>query len=134
MKIKVKIAQEINAKFVKVFIPIRYGDEDIPYDFPLRCKDIWVGIIDIDQGRIIDWPNGESGRLFAKVCDEGEYTLLDEGMSEIIKIKDYAPNNLIPGEYGDYVDLHIDEIGMITNWNGNANLVDFFDYEDLVDD
>lgn len=118
MKAIVLVKTEVDARFVSVQVAVRYGDEDIPNDFPLRDGDMWRGIIDIDAGMILDWPKGEAGRLQMKVCDQGTYELLDAGRNSIAIIEDdYVPNDLLPGEYGDYVDLRIDRDGKITNWD-----------------
>jgi len=126
MKEIVQRLVEIDAKFVNIEIPVRDGIENIPLDFPGRKGDMWYGSIDIDEGRLLEWPKGIAGNLELKVCDEGCYTLLDADRQVLSTIQnDYVPNELIPGEYGDYIDLQIDDAGMITNW-GNPNLSDFF--------
>jgi len=131
MKAKVKIETEIDARYVDVNVAVRYDDEDIAYDFPRREGNIWTAIIDIDSGRILDWPEGQTDcRLAMKVCDEGTYTLYDSAMSVLASIdQNYVPNNLIPGSYGDYIDLEIDPSGKITNWNP-SNLDEFFPEDD----
>lgn len=126
MKAKILIEKEI--KFVKVEVAVRYDDEDIPYDFPLRKGDVWSAKIDIDKGQIIGWPKGKSGQLAMKVCDQGTYTLFDENEEEVLKIEeDYVPNSLLPGKYGDYIDLKINEDGIITNWYKNPSIEDFLE-------
>ena len=126
MKTVVKIEKEIDIKKVKVSVSVRYGEEDIPKDFPLRQGDMWNAEIDIDSGVITGWPEGEAGRLGMKVCDEGTYTLIDSDGNEIITLEqDYVPTSLIPGRYGDYIDLQIDGTGKITNWNPSS-FEDFF--------
>lgn len=131
MKTKIKIEKEVEIKWVFIRIPIRYGDEDVPFDFPLRVGDIWEASINIDSGEIENWPKGKSGNLYAKVCDEGYYELIDENDNSIGRIvDDYVPNDLIPGEYGDYVDLKIDKNGKITNWPQEPDVSEFFNNEE----
>lgn len=126
MKITVKTEEEVEIKFVKVNVAVRYGEEDIPNDFPLRKGDMWSAIIDIDKGMILDWPKGTKGELYMKVCDEGSYYLLDESGNTVLSIEeDYVPNELLPGEYGDYLDLDINEDGYINNWYSKPSLSDF---------
>lgn len=116
MKIKVMRASEIEVDAIRLVLPVRYGTEDIPKDFPLRVGDAWRGTIDIASGRIREWPQGQAGSMFMKVCDMGIYTLLN-GDEEVGCInEDYVPNSIIPGEYGDYVDFAIDEAGHIAGW------------------
>lgn len=129
MKTIVKIEQEIDIKYVKIHIPVKYDDEDMPYDFPLRNGDCWDAVIDIDLGKIIDWPQGKLGKFHMKVCDEGSYYLLDADHKEIVRAEeDYVPNGLIPPKdgYSDYIHLIIEEDGTISNWYKNPSFINFF--------
>jgi hypothetical protein len=127
MKTTILLPTEVELTHVKVEIAVRYDEEDIPNDFPLRVGDMWIATIEIDTGKIIDWPIGKSGDLYMKVCDQGTYRLLDNTGEEITAIEgDYVPNNLIPGQYGDYVDLKINDQGIVTNWHKKPSVVDFF--------
>lgn len=129
MKTTVKIPTEIDIRYVRVHLPVRYEDEDMPYDFPFRNGDWWTAVIDIDSGKILDWPQGKSGEFYMKVCDEGLYYLLNEDLKLIRSIEeDYVPNRLIPPHdgYGDYVHFIIDGNGMIKNWYSNPSFKDFF--------
>lgn len=130
MRQEVMVKKEIDAQFITIELPVRYGDEDIAFDFPLRDGDVWSATIDIDSGNIKDWTAGEPGNFSMKVCDEGTYTIYDADMVTLAQIiNDYVPHGLVPGEYGDYVNLIIDEHGHIENWNPR-NLDDFFPHED----
>jgi hypothetical protein len=54
--------------------------------------------------------------IHAKVRDAGCYTIYDQHGEEIGMHDGYVPRWL-PGEYGDYLILHIDlETGVILNW------------------
>lgn len=144
MKATIKVKKGVYLEFVLIDVPVRYDDEDIPYDFPLRYKvadiqhehgtkyrndhDRWVATINIDSGKILDWPIGKSGSVEMKVCDEGVYTLLDSDKRKVLEISyDYVPNKLIPERdgYGDYIKLCIDENGIITNWYKNPSIEEF---------
>jgi len=126
MKAKIKIEKEVEIKMVKVDVAVRYGEDDIPKDFPLRRGDMWSAIIDIDEGKVLDWPEGKTGRLQMKVCDEGSYFLLDDKGNTVLSIEqDYVPNALIPGRYGDYIDLQISESGLVLNWPNQPSISDF---------
>lgn len=128
MKAIIKIEKEVEIKKVKLQVAVRYDDEDIPYDFPLRNGNMWNATIDIDEGRVIDWLKGEKGNLEMEICDEGSYYLLDEDDNVVLSLEqDYVPNKLLPGEYGDYLKLHIDENGLITNWYSKPSIEDFID-------
>jgi hypothetical protein len=126
MKITAMIKTEIDAQYLQIKVPVKYGNEDIPADFPLRINDTWSALVEIDTGRILDWPCVTGGVLQMKICDEGSYRLLDGDFVLITSIEnDYVPNNLIPGKYGDYIELNINESGNITNW-APKDLSDFF--------
>lgn len=126
MKIEILVKKEVEITKVKVDVAVRYDEEDIPKDFPFRIGNMWSAIIDIDKGEIIDWPKGKKGNLSMKVCDQGSYFLLDADGNTVLSIEqDYVPNKLLPGEYGDYIDLHINENGTITNWYSEPSLSDF---------
>src|ERR1700761_2588063 len=120
---------EIEVWAICVVLPVRYDEEDIPNDFPLRKGDVWAATIDIDSGYILEWPDGVGARTIEcmKVTDGGKYTLIDNLGREIATREDYVPHGVIPGGYGDYVSLQIDERGVITNWPKPPNLSAFFE-------
>ena len=131
MKRVIAALKEFEVKKVRVSVAVRYDEEDIPKDFPMRSGNMWNATIDIETGKIFDWPQGKSGDLYMKVCDEGSYYLLDENDEEILSIEgDYVPNKLIPGTYGDYIDLKIDSTGTITNWYSDSE-ISIEDFEDI---
>lgn len=110
------IKQEVDVHTVVIDVPVRYGDEDIPFDAPGRTGDAWRAVVLVDSGQIVGWPGGAL-YIYMKVCDEGVYTLHDADGNELGKIhQDYVPHGVVPGEYGDYVELDIDETGRIRNW------------------
>lgn len=112
-------------KFVRIEVAVRYEEEDMPNDFPMRDGDMWKATVEIDTGRILDWPTGKSGSFYMKVCDSGTYILWDASGKHIAEIQGYCPNDLIPGEYGDYIDLKINDDGIITNWPKTKSLEQF---------
>jgi len=125
MKATIYVPTEVEIKTVRVEIPID-DEEDIPKDFPMRIGNLWIATIDIDHGQIMGWTQGKTGSFCIKVVDGGSYFLEDEKGKTILSIEDgYVPNALLPGEYGDYLELEIDETGMITNWLEDANITDF---------
>jgi hypothetical protein len=115
MKLKVKRLVEVEPVAIECQLAVRYEEEDIPNDFPLRQGEMWIGTIDIETGVIRDWPTGKSGSMFMKVCDEGTYTLLGKSETLAVRENNYVPS-CIPGEYGDYVNFDIDENGKIARW------------------
>lgn len=134
MKETITRPAEIEVTHVKVSIPAD-DEEDFPPGMPLVENGRWVATINIDTGTIEDWPQGSSWSLFSKVRDSGIYILLNknvphESLQYVAQIhQDYVPNYLIPGEYGDYIDLKIDPSGKILNWPKSPSIRDFFPTE-----
>lgn len=92
-------------------------------DIGYRENNYWELLIDLDEGKVVNWPEGFRISTWFKVCDDGEYVFLDENMNEVINITKeyeqyYVPDFLEIGDegYGDYVYLDID---------GDGNIKDF---------
>lgn len=127
MKLTVKKPVEIEVKYVRLSVAVRYDEEDMPNDFPFRKGDIWDVTIDTDTGTIVDWPQGVEHSLHMKVCDEGSYWLLDAERNVVGQIEnDYVPNGVIPGSYGDYIEIAIQDDGTIENWPSRIDVSAFF--------
>lgn len=114
---------------LKVQAEVRYwedatvnGHEDADGNLiPLRVGDCWVPVIELDTGKIRDWPTGTTADIHYKVCDQGEYWLLDGSGAQVAKWRGfYVPDDLLcVGDtgYGDYIILKIDESGCIQGWS-----------------
>ncbi len=151
MKAIIKIQKEVDVRFLKVDSGVRYwndaevnGKDDVDFyeskgvgtplmPFAVKVKEEptdniysnhyrWQPIIDVEEGRIVDWPKGTTARVHYKICDDGTYTLLDADKNEIISVDSYVPDCI--GEYGDYLIMDIDEEGMIADFNFTADDVD----------
>lgn len=116
------------AKFIEVNAGVRYwedallnGEEDSEGRIPLRKGDYWSPVIELSTGRVLDWPEGHTADIHYKVCDDGEYWLLDEAGDRILKWKsDYVPNGILcvdDNGYGDYIIMTIGHDGKIVGWN-----------------
>jgi hypothetical protein len=57
MKAIVKVEKEITITHIMITLPVRYQEEDIPNDFPMRYGDVWEATVEIDTGRILSWPD-----------------------------------------------------------------------------
>ena len=81
----------------------------------------WLIIIDLDEGRILDWEKGTIANIHYKVCDQGKYSFLDNDLEEIIgsEATMYVPSLLDfkNDSFGDYMDFTIDENGYIKEWD-----------------
>lgn len=116
-----------NAKYLKVCAQPRYW-EDACLDgeelaengsFPFRDGNRWTPVIDIEEGRIIDWPEGKTAFVHFKVCDQGDYLLVDGDGNVVGKYRsDYVPDVMCPADngYGDYIIMDIAEDGSISDW------------------
>lgn len=126
MKATIKIEKEVEIAMIKIDVAVRYDEEDIPNDFPLRKGDMWSAIVEVDTGKILDWPIGRSGEMYMKVVDEGSYYLLDKEGNTVLSLEqDYVPHGIVPGKYGDYIELKINDRGIITNWPKKPSVEDF---------
>lgn len=129
------IQQCIEIKSILLDLPIRYDDEDIPFDFPCRVAgsnlnsdnyDRLKLLIDINTGEILtpEFPKDFKYKIDTmKVCDEGIYILYGNQDQEIARHECYVPR-CVPNEYGDYVNLDI-ENGFITNWSAGDDFEEF---------
>lgn len=86
---------------------------------PLRKDDLIEWMIDIEKGIILNWPEVEA-YIHYKVCDGGEYFLLDENFNKIAKENSYyVPNKFLchgDNGYGDYVIFRVNKKGEIQEY------------------
>jgi hypothetical protein len=115
-----------DVQFISVFAQVRYwedatlnGKDDVEGNMPSRVKDEWCPIINFHTGWVCDWPIGVEADIHYKVCDAGDYYLLDVNRERIAKYKDhYVPDDILAfGKgYGDYIIFKIDKEGYIEGW------------------
>lgn len=136
MKATIKIEKEVDIKTVLVKANVRYWEDAVingqPDEegtlTPCRKGDLWCPEIDIDTGVILNWQKGIKADIHFKVCDAGSYYLKDADGNIVLKRENaYVPNELIPGSYGDYIEMEIDENGKIFDWSPS---LEDFDCED----
>lgn len=138
MKIKIVKEVEIEFRFLQVSAKVRYwedseinGESDIDGKLtPFAHGDLWIPLIDIEKGIIVDWPKGTTAWIHFKVCDEGSYQLRDNEMNVVAAIyDDYVPRGLCHGSegYGDYIIMDINEDGSIVGYRNSINAVDWSD-------
>jgi hypothetical protein len=127
------------AVFIVIDIPVYEEDfdqDEIPRDLPLlqtmseawwTPPTRWIATVRLDSGQIENWPSGYGPvDVFLKVTSEGRYTLLDDKLEPIMEPREwYVPHGVIPGKWGDYVDLRISDTGKITNWPDDVDLIEF---------
>ncbi len=87
---------------------------------PLRDGELWVPVIRLSDGVVMDWPDGFEADIHYKVCDQGEYWLLDEARTRVAKWASYyVPDEFLchgDNGYGDYIIFRVDADGKIVNW------------------
>lgn len=92
------------------------GVEDVDGDLiPCRQGDLWCIIIDVTNGKIINWEKGIEAEVNYKVCDNGTYRLYDSKNRLLVERSEiYVPSFL--SNNGDYLNLAIDSTGEIEGW------------------
>ena len=144
MKLTVTMRQGVEGKYLRARCGVRYwedadvnGEQDTDGSrIPCRKGTAadndrlgggdWCPTIELATGRIEDWPEGTTARIHYKVCDDGEYTLLDSDRNVVKAIDGYVPDIMCPGGrgYGDYVIMAVGADGTIADWR-----VDMADFE-----
>lgn len=96
---------------------------------PFALGDTWKIKVDLETGRIDDWPEGVTAKTHYKVCDDGFYSLIDKD-GKVVKAREwYVPSMLAPcgNGFGDYVILNIAPDGSIKNFRADLG---FFEEDD----
>lgn len=125
-----RVIEQIYVCYLDITLPVKYEDDDMPFDAPLRTGKVWQARIDLNEQRILNWPQGKTLEFDMKVRDGGVYVLLDADLKEVARREDYVPCELLSCYYADYVCFDIDATGKILNWKSDANLRDFEERED----
>jgi hypothetical protein len=123
MKIKLRTTQEYDVKYLLADAGVRYwedatvnGEVDVDGSLiPCREGDMWKPIIDIDEGKIVNWEIGKVARIHYKVCDDGTYYLCDNEKNVICEYDGYVPNIMRPegNGWGDYIIMNVNSDGYI---------------------
>ena len=83
-------------------------------------------LIEVDTGKVVSWQGNEPVLIYDNVADGGVYTLFDNNGKEVQEIDTCHIPNLIPSEYGDYINLYINADGFVSNWPKNPSVIEFF--------
>ena len=127
---KVNVLEPVEIEVYAVRINAELHDDtyqDIPA-FMLDDGGDFEITIEVDTGRVLNWWGDKDFTLLDKVCYFGTYTLLDKDGNEVARIEQgYVPNDLIPGHYGEYIDMRISAEGVVTNWPEKPSVNQFFE-------
>ena len=119
----------MQATYLEVCAQVRYwedatvnGAEDTDGTLiPARVNESWRPVIRLADGLVMDWPQGTTADIHYKVCDAGEYWLLDDERKRVAKWAGfYVPGDfLCHGDkgYGDYIIFKVDGAGQIGKWS-----------------
>jgi len=121
-----KTEKTVAVRYLQAKCGVRYW-EDASVDgvedadgslIPCRDGDYWCPLIDLETGKVENWRQGVTAEIHYKVCDDGEYALLDETKENVKTIDGYVPEMLSPKDngFGDYVIMDIDAEGAIQGW------------------
>lgn len=127
MELQVKRTVTIEPAFIEVDAGVRYwedailnGVEDTEGAIPLRDGARWKPVIDLATGAVMGWPEGTEANVHYKVCDDGEYWLLDGERKRVAKWAGfYVPDAVLAqggGGLGDYIILTVGVDGKIIDW------------------
>lgn len=118
----------MKATYIEVSAGVRYW-EDAAVDcvedadgslIPMRKGDNWEPVIRLADGAIMEWPDGVTADVHYKVCDAGEYWLLDDERRRVAKWAGfYVPNDFLchgDNGYGDYIIFKVGPDGLIEGW------------------
>ena len=162
MKVKVKRLQEIELSYLKAKMGIRYfigyeysedngktwvkaEEDDDETDKKFRehlplvdDENYWTIHIDLVNGKVLDWPKDFCVRTYFKICDDGEYSFLDELGEEIINLTKEYDQYYVPiflsledDGYGDYVYININGDGSIEHFNKMKDRIECY-IDDVV--
>lgn len=103
----------------------------MPYLYKVGGMHYWRPTIDLDKGRILNWPKDKEAKLCYKVVDEFYCLLHDDKGNCVAEHDDYVPRCMQLDEegYGDYIYITIDSEGYIKNWAGFDKYAHEFDFK-----
>lgn len=102
------IKEEHDIRALRIEVPVEFGDEDIPFDFPGRKDDEWSVTIDVEKGQILGYTWPETFSMSMKVTDGGTYHLINDKGERVLSFEhEYVP-------WGDdYIECSISPNGVI---------------------
>lgn len=130
MKITVQRPTVIDIKLLYIDAYVRYPEDsmlninenwidDNNHEMPFLVNNHWNIVIDIDSGKVLNWPNNTEAKISYKVRDEFNCKVIDNQGEIQIDYDGYVPSFMSIDDigYGDYIYITIDANGFIKNWN-----------------
>jgi hypothetical protein len=114
--------------YIEVSAQVRYwedatinGEDDADGTLtPFRRGELWCPVIRLADGLVMDWPAGMEAEFHFKVCDAGEYFLLDDSRRRVAKwAGHYVPEDFLchgDNGYGDYIIFSVGPDGFVKDW------------------
>jgi hypothetical protein len=119
----------MQAAYIEVCAEVRYwedatvnGAEDTAGTLiPCREGRWWTPVIRLADGLVMDWPQGTTADIHYKVCDAGEYWLLDDKQERVARWAGfYVPGDFLchgDNGFGDYIILKVGADGLIEKYS-----------------
>mgnify|MGYP003290179861 CR=1 FL=1 len=148
MEITITKPTQVNVKTLEAYLGNRFYAEDLVFyntdgdsvnvettvellnKFPSLEKDKEIClIIDVDSGKITNWPIGWSCEFYSiKLVDEGRYKLYDDENNLIHEYDGYVPDilEIAQNGYGDYLEFEVNKNGYIEDWECTDDLIQDF--------
>lgn len=136
MKKTIKIEKDIDIAIAECQVFARYwedselnGAEDDADNPKMPCVEnvdgelAWCPVINLDNGKILNWIDGETAKIHYKSCDENRVELIDRECGVVKEYEGYVPNILDPHREGcaDYVIMEIDSNGYIVDFDNDID-------------
>lgn len=124
-----------NAVYIEVEAGVRYWEDTTVNDIededgtliPFRKGGAWCPTIDLQTGKVLNWPAGTTANVHYKVCDDGRYWLLDRDFVRIAEREGYVPGDFLchgDNGYGDYIIMVIGADGRIADYERPSIIAD----------
>lgn len=123
---KFTITRPVEMEISRIRIDCPYDEDDeVPSYVRENCNNFQC-FINLESG-VMSYPkNIGPATVHIKAVDRGTYTLIGNDGCYVAELQDYVPHGVVPGSYGDYIELEIDEHNKVTNWPKQIDVSEFF--------
>ncbi len=139
MEIELRVTKKFNVAYLEIDSEPRYwedayinGVEDAEGKMPGSDGNSWKVIIDLETGKIDGWPEGVEASTHYKVCDAGQYYLLDSEKQRVAEYNHYyVPSSEFDGiGDDDYLIMTIKD-GAVQGFGSHIDIAKWIAIEDL---